>query len=122
MRGVRRILIISALIIMIVFGPRAIKNIFADSDRVIIATATPIFTPTITPTVTPFPAVVSSSLVSLEADLISRLNAERAVAGLSVLLVDGNLVAIARIRSNDMADRGLFQSHQSGGSERLHAS
>jgi len=56
--------------------------------------------------------VAGVSLTPLEADLIARLNAERTAAGLPALAVDGNLVAIARIRSSDMAARGYF-SHTS---------
>ena len=52
------------------------------------------------------------SLAPLEADFISRLNAERAAAGLPALAADGELVSIARIRSSDMASRGYF-SHTS---------
>jgi uncharacterized protein YkwD len=52
------------------------------------------------------------SLTSLEVDFIGRLNAERAAAGLPALATDTNLVAIARIRSSDMATRGYF-SHTS---------
>ena len=108
----RVVTIIIPVILIILFGPRAIKSIFTDSELTITATATPVFTPTITPTATPFPEVAGISLVSLEADLISRINAERTAAGLPALGVDGNLVAIARIRSSDMADRGYF-SHTS---------
>jgi uncharacterized protein YkwD len=56
--------------------------------------------------------VAGVSLTPLEAELIGRLNAERTAAGLPALVVDGNLVAIARIRSSDMAARGYF-SHTS---------
>jgi uncharacterized protein YkwD len=56
--------------------------------------------------------VAGVSLVPLEADLTSRLNAERAAAGLSALAIDTDLVAVARIRSQDMASRGYF-SHTS---------
>ena len=52
------------------------------------------------------------SLVPLEADLIRRLNAERASAGLPALAADAGLVTIARIRSSDMAAKGYF-SHTS---------
>jgi uncharacterized protein YkwD len=52
------------------------------------------------------------TLAPLEADFIRRLNSERAAAGLPALAVDVNLVAIARIRSSDMAARGYF-SHTS---------
>ena len=48
----------------------------------------------------------------MEADFTSRLNAERAAAGLPALAVDPDLVAIARIRSSDMATVGYF-SHTS---------
>jgi len=48
----------------------------------------------------------------LEADLTSRLNAERAAAGLPPLATDADLVAIARMRSADMAAKGYF-SHTS---------
>jgi uncharacterized protein YkwD len=48
----------------------------------------------------------------LEADLIGRLNAERANAGLPALAVDADLVTIARVRSSDMAARNYF-SHTS---------
>jgi uncharacterized protein YkwD len=52
------------------------------------------------------------SLTPLEADLVSRLNAERVAAGLPALAVDANLVTIGRIRASDMAARGYF-SHTS---------
>ncbi len=52
------------------------------------------------------------SLSPLEADFTRRLNAERAAAGLPALAVDGELVSIARVRSNDMASRDYF-SHTS---------
>jgi uncharacterized protein YkwD len=60
------------------------------------------------------PPIVAAGvrLTSLETDLIRRLNAERATAGLSDLVVDANLVQIARIRSSDMATSGYF-SHTS---------
>jgi uncharacterized protein YkwD len=78
--------------------------------------ATP--TPPPPPPVSPPPAsaspaaVAGVSLMPLEADLIGRLNAERANAGLPALAVDADLVTIARIRSSDMAARNYF-SHTS---------
>lgn len=52
------------------------------------------------------------TLTAPEADFIRRLNGERAAVGLPALAVDANLVAIARLRSSDMAARGYF-SHTS---------
>lgn len=48
------------------------------------------------------------TLAPPESDFARRLNAERAAAGLPALAVDVDLVAIARIRSRDMAARGYF--------------
>jgi uncharacterized protein YkwD len=56
--------------------------------------------------------VAGASLAPLEADLTSHLNAERVAAGLPPLAIDANLVAIGRVRSQDMAARGYF-SHAS---------
>jgi len=56
--------------------------------------------------------VAGVSLASLEADCVRRLNDERAAASLPALAVDGDLVAIGRIRSGDMAARDYF-SHTS---------
>jgi uncharacterized protein YkwD len=56
--------------------------------------------------------VAGVSLTPLEAELLGRLNAERIAAGLPALVVDGDLVTIARIRSSDMATRNYF-SHTS---------
>lgn len=52
------------------------------------------------------------TLTPPESDFISRLNDERTAAGLPVLVVDPDLVAVARIRSSDMAARDYF-SHTS---------
>jgi uncharacterized protein YkwD len=56
--------------------------------------------------------VAGVSLTPLEADFTRSVNAERAAAGLPALAVDGTLVNIARLRSNDMASRNYF-SHTS---------
>ncbi len=52
------------------------------------------------------------ALTPQESGFVARLNSERAAAGLPPLVVDPDLVAIARIRSSDMAARGYF-SHTS---------
>lgn len=69
-------------------------------------TPTPV-PPTPTPPPLP-PAAPPVSLVPLESSLLAGLNAERAAAGLAALEVDPTLVSIARIRSNDMVQRGYF--------------
>lgn len=69
-------------------------------------TPTPV-PPTPTPPPLP-PAAPPVSLVPLESSLVAGLNAERAAAGLAALQVDPTLVSVARIRSNDMVQRGYF--------------
>jgi uncharacterized protein YkwD len=99
------------------------SNSPAYAVQVDILTSVPAPTPKPVPTIvsSPIPsslaptsemAVAEITLMELEADLIRRLNEERVAAGLSALALDTDLVVIARIRSNDMADRGYF-SHTS---------
>jgi len=66
------------------------------------------------PTPTPQASVPSVTLdgvtlAPLEAGLTARLNAGRTAAGLPPLVVDADLVAIARIRSKDMATNGYLE-------------
>ena len=56
--------------------------------------------------------MASVTLTPQEADFTGRLNSARVAAGLPPLIVDAGLVAVARIRSNDMAARNYF-SHTS---------
>ena len=48
------------------------------------------------------------ALLSMEANLLGLLNGERAQLGVPALQVDDQLEALARQRSQDMADRGYF--------------
>ena len=94
---------------IIFLGSIAVNNICRNPEEIVISTPTPVFTPPVIPLVTSVPtAVAGISLVSVEADFINRINAERAATGLPSLIVDLNLMDIARLRSIDMASRGYF--------------
>ena len=58
------------------------------------------------------PQAPSVALTGFEADVLAGVNRERIAAGLGALQIDATLVAVARERSNDMAQNNYF-SHVS---------
>jgi len=56
----------------------------------------------------PGPSAAAEAPTDLEAGLVSRLNAARAVAGLRRLAVNDDLTRLARAHSEAMRDRGFF--------------
>jgi len=64
------------------------------------------------PTTPTTPSAPAASLSAQEQQMVNLVNSERAKAGLKPLTVDTNLAKVARIKSQDMIDKGYF-SHTS---------
>ena len=71
------------------------------------ATPVPTAAPTAAPTANP-----GSAASELEAQMVDLINAERAKAGVSALAIDSKVTEVARLKSQDMIDKGYF-SHTS---------
>ena len=71
-------------------------------------TPTPTPIPTPTPTPVPSPPPATGSISAEEMQMVNLVNQERAKAGVAQLAVDSQLVAVARIKSQDMITNNYF--------------
>ncbi len=93
--------------------PAPVRVVAPVQPTAVPATSTPVPPPpTVTPP-TPIPPpppalAPAGQLTAFESDIFTQQNAQRVAAGLPPLTLDGSLVAVARMRSNDMVQKNYF--------------